>query len=545
MKRRLSNRLSFESLERREMMAADAFLKGNLLLVQGTDSSDTIVVSQTKTAITVQIQDSATNATRLQRTFSASSVTSIDVKGLAGNDSIYNHTSKPSKMFGGSGGDTIYGSDSASDTLYSGTQAGGADTGTNYLYGRGGADTLRGGSARDIIQGGNQNDTIYGAGDNDELWGGDHDDWIYGEAGFDVAHGESGNDHLFGGIGDDVLFGEAAIDELFGEADNDTLVGGAGADYLDAGIGKDRLYGFDNFCHASYDGETDTYRDSFNLNQWVADGVSSLDVNQDKSHTCSILATLAAVAEASAVDLAGGIRYLGNSQFEVRLFPENGGPAVWQRIQFDGSWTTTDAQPTRERLAAGEAALLPVGVFDSGTGASEGLPLGAVVNEFWPLLYQRAYLEYMGVNWREPNPNNWVEQAPGHPVWARSWLVAEVITGWQNSTQTYFGDLSGATQAEKGTVLRQSMITALSSGHVLTFGGLGHVYAVLGIDNAAGKITLYDPRAADNNTTRALDRDRNNNPNDGRIVMSWDAFLNNYITNDDGEYVMYFSVTRP
>jgi Ca2+-binding RTX toxin-like protein len=532
-----------EQLERREMMAADATLKGGLLLVQGTDSGDTIVVSQTKTSITVKIQDSATNATRLQRTFNASSVTSIDVKGLAGNDSIYNNTSKTSKMFGGSGGDTLYGSDSASDTLYSGTVAGGVDSGTNYLYGRGGADTLRGGSARDFIYGGNQNDTIYGAGDNDELWGGDHDDWIYGEAGFDVAHGESGNDHIYGGIGEDTLFGEAGIDELFGEADNDTLVGGAGADYLDAGLGKDRLYGFDNFSHASYDGETDTYRDSFDLSRWVVDGVSPLDVNQDKSHTCSILATLAAVAGNPAVDLAGGIRYLGNSQFEVRLFPENGGAAIWQRIEFDGSWTTTDAQPTRERLAAGEANLLPAGVFNSATGASDGLPLGAVVNEFWPLLYQRAYLEYMGINWRDPNPDNWVDNAPGREAWARSWRVAEVITGWQKSTTTSFKDLPGGTEAEKGAVLGARMISALNAGHVLTIGGLGHVYAVLGLDNVADKITLYDPRAADNNSSCARDRDRDN-PNDGIIVMSWDAFLNNYIRDEFKQYAMYFSVTE-
>jgi hypothetical protein len=528
MKRRNFRPRSIEQLERREMMAAGASVKGGVLLVQGTDSGDTIVVSQANLGITVKIQDSATNATRLLRTFNASSVTSIDVKGLAGDDIIRNDTSKPSKMFGGAGGDTLYGSDSAADTLYSATVAGGADSGTNYLHGRGGADTLRGGFARDIIYGGDQNDTIYGGSDNDELWGGSHDDLIYGEAGLDLIHGEAGHDQIFGGIGDD------------------TLVGGVGADYLDAGFGTDRLYGFDNFSHASFspDLDVDTYRDSFNLNQWVVDGISPLDVNQDKSNTCSILATLAAIAENSAVDLAGGIRYLGNSQFEVCLFPENGGPAIWQRIEFDGSWTSTDAQPTRERLAVGEAALLPTGVFNPLTGKSEGLPLGAVVNEFWPLLYQRAYLEYMGINWRDPNPDNWVKNAPGREAWANSELVAEVITGWRNSTTTYFADLPGVTEVEKRVALRTRMTSALNAGRIVTFGGLGHVYAVLGIDSAAGKITLYDPRAADNNSSEARDRDKDN-PNDGIITMTWDAFLNNFIKDEAGRYAMYFSVTGP
>ena len=129
-------------------MAADATLANGLLSVQGTDSSDHIVVSEGFNGIQVTINDFATGNVRLQRTFMTSLVRSIKVQCLGGDDIAENNTSKPSTMYGGAGGDVLYGG-SAGDILYSASTAGGTDTGTNALYGNGGNDTLRGGSAVD------------------------------------------------------------------------------------------------------------------------------------------------------------------------------------------------------------------------------------------------------------------------------------------------------------------------------------------------------------------------------------------------------------
>src|SRR5689334_4399539 len=118
--------LSIESLETRELKAADITLRATgLLVVKGTESSDHIVVSQsnptdiTRDRITVRIEDKATGNLILQKTFNSSAVNQIEIDCLGGDDLAENNTNKPSIMFGGSGGDRLIGGTSY-DMLYSG-----------------------------------------------------------------------------------------------------------------------------------------------------------------------------------------------------------------------------------------------------------------------------------------------------------------------------------------------------------------------------------------------------------------------------------------
>jgi Ca2+-binding RTX toxin-like protein len=264
MKRPHFTKLSLESLERREMMAADATLANGLLHITGTDNGDYITVSQSAAnqssdIITVRIRDGATMRLQVERTFKGVYVDSILAEGFRGNDLIFNNTNKPSELNGGFGRDTLQGSDSAPDVIYATNEFGGEDTDGNFIYGRGGEDTLMGASRLDEIDGGRGEDYIYGAGGSDLLMGGGEVDYIFGEAGsdiisggggadwlygdddFDTIHGDAGNDHVFGGAYFDILFGDADHDSLFG--DDESVSGDDGGNEIHGGTGNDNLYG--------------------------------------------------------------------------------------------------------------------------------------------------------------------------------------------------------------------------------------------------------------------------------------------------------------
>ena len=79
--------------------------------------------------------------------------------------------------------------------------------------------------------GGTGNDTLTGTDVRAGL-GSSLDDLLAGGAGNDSLSGGAGNDALFGGAGNDILNGGTGNDYLVGGAGNDTLIGGAGADTL-------------------------------------------------------------------------------------------------------------------------------------------------------------------------------------------------------------------------------------------------------------------------------------------------------------------------
>jgi Ca2+-binding RTX toxin-like protein len=140
------------------------------------------------------------------------------VLGGAGNDTI----------FGGAGNDTINGDISGDGTTADGDDIiyGGADAGTDTIFGNGGNDTMFGGGGIDKLYGGIGNDTIYnGAGDDAVVQGGAGDDVMWGGAGNDTLKGDAGND-TFGfikGNGNDTI-----VDFDFG-----TTTAGSLGDVLD------------------------------------------------------------------------------------------------------------------------------------------------------------------------------------------------------------------------------------------------------------------------------------------------------------------------
>jgi hypothetical protein len=174
-------------------------------------------------------------------------------------------------MFGGDGGDTLYGDrdyyksgEANDDTLFGGD-------GDDQLYGGGGDDQIDGGDGADVIHGdlnydhadsgadtvsgGAGDDTIYGNSGADTLGGGSGDDVVHGDfSGFysdgdggDVIYGDGGADTLYGGGGDDSLFGGSGDDTIIGgvagDEDGSWNDSRAGDDYLDGGAGHDTLHG--------------------------------------------------------------------------------------------------------------------------------------------------------------------------------------------------------------------------------------------------------------------------------------------------------------
>jgi Ca2+-binding RTX toxin-like protein len=124
------------------------------------------------------------------------------------------------------------------------------------MNGGSGNDTLMGGKGADYLNGGTGDDKILGGGGNDVINGDQGNDLLIGGDGNDIIHGGDGDDYLLGGAGDDWLLGENGDDKLFGEAGNDYLFGGPGQNLMDGGAGNDQMYGGDGI-DAMYGGDGD------------------------------------------------------------------------------------------------------------------------------------------------------------------------------------------------------------------------------------------------------------------------------------------------
>jgi uncharacterized protein YkwD len=114
-----------------------AVLANRVLTVHGTGGADVIAVAAAGTNLTVGGQ-----------AFAARLVDRIVVAAEGGNDrvTISEAVTKPTRIFGGTGQDTLSGG-SGADEIYGGH-------GNDQLYGRGGADVLYGGPGTDTLTGG-------------------------------------------------------------------------------------------------------------------------------------------------------------------------------------------------------------------------------------------------------------------------------------------------------------------------------------------------------------------------------------------------------
>jgi hypothetical protein len=233
-----------DPLEPRQLLSAS--LNGDVLYVQGTPLSDSILIRQEPGpadapgyAVEIGPNDGSKRPTQYWH-FPARSVRSILVRAGSGNDLVdlaiatyavpalagIGPVAVPAKVDAGLGDDQAFGG-----------------TSRDLVFGSFGKDRINGGAGNDFIEGGWGNDT---------LRGGAGDDFVSGGAGDDVVGGDEGNDRLFGGSGNDFL-GSLGFGPRPTEPGDDLLVGGTGEDRLVGGEGRDRLFGGpgrDHFSHA-------------------------------------------------------------------------------------------------------------------------------------------------------------------------------------------------------------------------------------------------------------------------------------------------------
>jgi hypothetical protein len=216
-----SRKLNLESLESRELMAADIGLNVSTgtLIINGSDRPDVAVVQQVYDTVVVSTGDGYSTS---QRAFSAGQVRRIAFVGRSGDDFFSNASNISSVAWGGAGNDRLVGG-----------------TGRDWLMGEAGVDFLFGQEGNDILSGGGDADYI--------------------EGGF-------GRDSLSGGSGDDVMLGGADVDRLYGQWGNDRLDGGAGYDYLYGQSGSDTLYDDRFGAYRNYGSGANYYANGHMLN---------------------------------------------------------------------------------------------------------------------------------------------------------------------------------------------------------------------------------------------------------------------------------------
>jgi RTX calcium-binding nonapeptide repeat (4 copies)/Calpain family cysteine protease len=470
-------RLRVETLEDRSLPASGvgSSLSGGVLNVVGTDAGDTIVVRQTA-AHNVTVTGNG-----LTRSFRG--VNRIAVDGRAGNDRITVDTSATDArriaplsatltggagndiLFGGSGNDVLSGV-AGNDQLVAGAghdRLEGGD-GADRLWGNAGNDTLRGGAQDDVMLGGDGNDALDGAGGNDFLYGNGGNDRLYGSTGNDVLDAANGNDYLDAGAGNDWVIGGAG---------DDTLWGGTGDDKLDGGLGKDAFEG-----GAGFDVYKSDFRDDVAISRVRAEAG---DVQQGDSGTCVLLSSLAAVT-ADGVNLAARITKVGTNQYSVPLYRPGTG-WIRQTVYFDGQWSDND-------------------------------PMVANPADAWVLIYQRAFLQEMGVQWTDPNARAWAAKYGDEYQRADAGLVALTGRGqWHGTTN---GITSVAMNALKSAIAGSRPSIALTKNMDVSRYGLiaAHAYTVL--STSATGVTLRNPWGSDG--------PRQQGANDGVITVSWAVF---------------------
>lgn len=161
--------------------------------------------------------------------------------GLGGDDTLNAQVSSSSYIDGGTGNDTIFGTQSGPDTLIGGS-------GDDSILGVGGDDSIDGGSGNDTLNGSLGDDTIVGGLGADDLIGSEGADQLFGGDGDDTLSGQDGNDFLDGGAGDDSLnggFGNSGDDDdtVFGGDGNDIIRVQLGNNLVDGGMGDDTING--------------------------------------------------------------------------------------------------------------------------------------------------------------------------------------------------------------------------------------------------------------------------------------------------------------
>ena len=302
------NRLrALESLETRQMMAADIALNNGVLEIEGTSYNDIIEIRFHEDHVHVEAEQGFSDR---NRTYSIEDINRIEIRGNAGddqvhlfvddldngitlnqidleflggdhNDTLLNETDIPTWADGGNHHDTLVGG-WGNDVLLGGS-------GNDTLEGKGGNDTLEGGLGNDNLEGGTGDDTyrfvgynlgfdhileLAGQGTRDEIdlsgvqtpeqnelimldleatneqyldWSasGQHSriQLSSGNA-IERARGSASHaNYIAGNSLANYLYGSSLDDMIFGRGGDDYLYGYNGNDLLSGGLGSDRLFG--------------------------------------------------------------------------------------------------------------------------------------------------------------------------------------------------------------------------------------------------------------------------------------------------------------
>lgn len=144
--------LSFERLESRNLCVADPSIIDGVLSIEGGDFADSVTVSREPGDVLKVVRFIGGTPMGKTFTFPLADVNSIDIRGGAGNDTLYvsQNVPLPTYIEGNDGNDFIRGSNQS-----------------NMILGGNGNDQIYGGAARDLLFGGAGSDTLYGYGEDD------------------------------------------------------------------------------------------------------------------------------------------------------------------------------------------------------------------------------------------------------------------------------------------------------------------------------------------------------------------------------------------
>jgi Ca2+-binding RTX toxin-like protein len=216
---------------------ADIIQVNNSTLIQRTSSLNGGDGADQITFVGTSISDSSINGNKGADIISlAGSVSNSFVGGGEGSDNISGGTQYlASKIEGGAGSDTI----SLAPSLALATVNGGDGNDTIKLFsGLLNSSSINGNAGNDIISGNGLTFTLSGT---NFIGGGAGDDTINFAGTTDGVAGFAKGFDLTGGSGNDIINGSDENDTIWGNADNDTIQGNQGKDTIYAGAGKDTI----------------------------------------------------------------------------------------------------------------------------------------------------------------------------------------------------------------------------------------------------------------------------------------------------------------
>ncbi len=250
----------------------------------------------------------------------------------------------------------------------------------------------------------------------------------------------------------------------------------------------------------------------------VINGTTCDDVRQRESPTCAFLSSLSAAAWAG-VDLGGRIKHNGGKNYTVTISHEKKWLAV--DVTFNG-WDKRDPEEN-----------------DAG--------------EFWPALYQRAYLKAWNVKTDGPPEGGWNvngTQPSDTQPWQQIDNALQAATGRPVDYFSNDDDVGTVAKRVRDAVQAKKPVVTGAHGEgkkkidAKTCLVSGHAYTVVAADNDG--VELRNPWGTDVGTEYleftkkwqkgkpvykfkdGMSDDKNNDPNDGVVRLSWETFRKHF-----------------